>query len=134
MKVNPGLLISLISLLLISSSSQLNDYDRLLSWAKNNSCEISDKIGMKYISENNKTFFVKKDIKKNEVLFRIPSKILLTLDKALELSGKKINKLYEAYKKHKWGFSNDALKYRIQQSFLAYLMYNAMKHKSSKNK
>ena len=134
MQFNPGLLIFLISLVLISPSYQLNDYDRLLSWAKNNSLEISDKIGMKYVSENNKTFFVKKEIKKNEVLFRIPSKILLTLDQALELSGKKINKLYDLYKKHNFGFTNDALKYRIQQSFLAYLMYNAMKHKSAKNK
>ena len=116
------------------SISKSNDYERLLEWGKNHSVYISDKLAMNYTSENVKNFYLKEEVAKNETLMIIPKELLLNVDSALKLFGTKTNKLYEKYKKEKFEFVNDFLNYRIDQSFLAYLMYSANKHKSEKNK
>ena len=110
------------------------DYEQLLEWGKNNNVFLSDKIAMNYTSENLRNFYVTKEIDKNETIMIIPKEIILTFNKALNLSGTKTKKLFEKYKNEKFEFVNDYLKYRIEQSFLAYLMYSANKHKSAKNK
>ena len=114
------------------SISKSNDYERLLEWGKNHSVYISDKLAMNYTSENVKNFYLKEEVAKNETLMIIPKELLLNVDSALKLFGTKTNKLYEKYKKEKFEFVNDFLQYRIQQSFLSYLMYSGNKHKSHK--
>ena len=89
---------------------------------------------MNYTSENIKNFYAKEEIEKNETIMIIPKDIVLNIETALKLFGTKTNKLYEKYKNEKFEYTNEFLKYRIQQSFLAYLMYAGNKHKTEKNK
>lgn len=111
------------------------DFNNLLEWGFNYSLEISDKIGMKYISENNRTFYVKKEIKEDEVILRIPSEILLTIESGLELFGKKTKKLFESFKNQKTKYGNEPNSQRLQQAFMAYLLYiGNMQKDSKKNK
>jgi len=101
-----------------------NNYDYLLEWGKNNSLFISDKIEMKYASENNKTYYAKDDIKENTLIMSIPFKIMLNIDNALELlNNKKLKKLYSEYKKDKFEISVGFLPASLDQSFLSYLIY-----------
>jgi len=101
-----------------------NNYDYLLEWGKNNSLFISDKLEMKYSSENNKTYYAKDDIKENTLIMNIPFKIMLNIDNALELlNNKKLKKLYSEYKKDKFEISVGFLPASLDQSFLSYLIY-----------
>ena len=129
--------ILLITLQIISIKT--NDYDLLLEWGKNNSVYISNKIAMNYTNENNKKYYVKKKIKKDEIIMSISKKLLLNIDSALKIMGTKTKKLYENYKKkHLENKKNikgdDILHYQIDQSFLAYLMTVANQYKSKNNK
>jgi hypothetical protein len=135
------IIIALVLVIIISDilTQKKNDYDLLLEWGKNNSVFISDKIAMNYTNENIKNYYVKKKIKKDETIMSIPRKILLNIDSALELSGPKIKKQFEIYKKEDFRNKqkdgiNEILPYRIDQSFLAYLMTIANKNKSPKSK
>ena len=110
------------------------DYDHLLEWGKSHNVYISEKLAMNYTSENIKNFYAKEEIEKNETIMIIPKDIVLNIETALKLFGTKTNKLYEKYKNEKFEYTNEFLKYRIQQSFLAYLMYAGNKHKTEKNK
>ena len=129
----------LLSLLFIGTliniiNTKSDDYDHLLEWGKSHNVFISDKLAMNYTSENIKNFYAKVEIEKNETIMIIPKELVLNIETALKLFGAKTNKLYEKYKNEKFEFTNEYLKYRIQQSFLAYLMYAGNKHKSEKNK
>ena len=124
----------ILEILFTFSICKSNDYDKLLEWGKNHSIFISDKLAMNYTSENIKNFYLKEEVEKNETLLIIPKELLLNVENALNLLGKKSNKLYEKYKNEKFEYVNEFLEYRIEQSFLAYLMYAANKHKSDKNK
>lgn len=121
-----------ISFTIIKTKS--DDYEHLLEWGKSHKVFISEKLAMNYTSENIKNFYAKQEIEKNETIMIIPPEILLNIETALKLFGTKTNKLYEKYKNEKFEYTNEFLKYRIQQSFLAYLMYAGNKHKSEKNK
>ena len=79
-------------------SSKQNDYELLLEWGKNHSVYISDKIDMNYTNENNKNYYVKEEIKKDEIVMTIPKKVLLNIDSAINILGKKIKKQFEIYK------------------------------------
>ena len=139
-----NILFSLIIIIITShifTTSKKNDYDLLLEWGKNNSIYISDKIAMNYTNENNKNYYVKKKINKDEIIISIPKKLLLNIESVLNLLGPKTKKQYENYKKEHFNNNsnnkkdpNDILSYRIDQSFLAYLMTIANKNKSNKNK
>ena len=114
-------------------------YDLLLEWGKNHSVFVSDKIAMNYTDENNRNYYVKQEIKKGEVIISIPTAILLNIESALKLSGPKIKKQFEAYKKQNFETKIDnsfkeIMSYRVDQSFLAYLMTVANKNKSKKSK
>ena len=122
------LLISIF--LFISRTDQKTDYDMLLEWGKNNSLIISDKIEMKYISENNKTYYAKEKIFKNEVILIIPDAITLNIKNALRLYGKKGKKLYKEFKSYFNEFKND---FMSDQVFLAYLMYKVNKNDKLKS-
>jgi hypothetical protein len=135
------IIIALVLVIIISDilTQKKNDYDLLLEWGKNNSVFISDKIAMNYTNENIKNYYVKKKIKKDETIMSIPRKILLNIDSALNLSNPKIKKQFEIYKKEDFRNKqkdgiNEILPYRIDQSFLAYLMTIANKNKSPKSK
>jgi hypothetical protein len=135
------IIIALVLVIIISDrlTQKKNDYALLLEWGKNNSVFISDKIAMNYTNENIKNYYVKKKIKKNETIISIPRKILLNIDSALNLSNPKIKKQFEIYKKEDFRNKqkdgiNEILPYRIDQSFLAYLMTIANKNKSPKSK
>ena len=140
-----NILFSLIIIIITShifTTSKKNDYDLLLEWGTNNSIYISDKIAMNYTNENNKNYYVKKKINKDEIIISIPKKLLLNIESVLNLLGPKTKKQYENYKKEHFNNNsnnnkkdpNDILSYRIDQSFLAYLMTIANKNKSNKNK
>ena len=131
-----SLLLSLIIVVTIINNinTKSEDYDHLLEWGKSHNVFISEKLAMNYTSENIKNFYATKEIEKNETLMIIPKELVLNIETALKLFGTKTNKLYEKYKNEKFEFTNEFLKYRIQQSFLAYLMYAGNKHKSEKNK
>ena len=128
----------LLSMLILKTTlKKNNDYKLLYEWGKNNSLFISDKIAMNYTNENNKNYYIKKNINASEVIMKIPKKLLLGIEKGLKLSGSKTKKQYENFKKllRTDNYeSPDALKYRQDQAFLAYLMYNADQNKSKKNK
>ena len=114
-------------------------YDLLLEWGKNHSVFVSDKIAMNYTDENNRNYYVKQEIKKGEVIISVPTAILLNIESALKLSGPKIKKQFEAYKKQNFETKIDnsykeLMSYRVDQSFLAYLMTVANKNKSKKSK
>ena len=51
------LIISILGLL-----QRKNTYDYLLEWGLNNSLMISNKLRMRYTSENNKTYYAKEEI------------------------------------------------------------------------
>ena len=129
--------LSIIILAILLSIANINakstkDYDLLLEWGLNHSVFISDKIGINYTSENLKNFYVKEDIDKNETIMIIPPELVLNIKSALNLYGPKTKKLYDKYKKAKFEYVNDFLKYRIQQSFLAYLLLTGEKHNNNK--
>ena len=123
------LVLIIIGILINTSNSKSNDYEHLLEWGKNYSVFISDKLAMNYTSENIKNFYATKEIEKNETLMIIPKELVLNIETALKLFGERTNKLYEKYQNEKFEYTNEFLKYRIQQSFLAYLMYAGNKHK-----
>lgn len=123
----------------ILTISKKNDYELLLDWGKNNSIYISDKISMNYTNENNKYYYVKKKINKDEIIMSVPNDIALTLNSSLNLLGRKTRKQYENYQKQKFEEEkrqgqNDIIINRKIQSFLAYLMAIANKNKSRNNR
>ena len=129
-----------ILLLIIYTFSFINTknaYDNLVEWGRNNSFFISDKLGMRYVSENNKTFYSKEDIPKDTLLMTIPFKMILNLKNALELlDNKKINKLYSEYKKNASDVSLGFFTSDSNQTFLSYLIYlvNHRQKQYKKNK
>jgi hypothetical protein len=125
--------IILIGIFIQNIYSGSKDFDTLLKWGKKNGLVFSDKIEMNYTSENIKNYVVKEEIPKNESIMTIPTELLLNIKNALSLAGPKMKKAYEKYQKAKFEYTNDFLQYRIQQSFIAYLMYSANKYKSDKN-
>ena len=130
-----NILIIAITLSITSiNTKSTKDYDLLLEWGTNHSVFISDKIGINYTSENLKNFYVKEEIGKNEEIMIIPTDLILNLESGLNLYGQKTKKLYDKYKKEKFEYVNDYLYYRIQQSFLAYLMLQGNKHNNKFHK
>ena len=130
-------IIILISYIFSSYNKDKNDYDLLLEWGKNNSVYISDKIEMNYTNQNNRNYYVVKKIKKDEIIISIPKSLPLNVASALNILGSKAEKKYKTYKKiftDKNKEDKEILSYRIEQSFLAYLMTIANKNKSKKNK
>ena len=128
----------LITIFLNVNSEKKSDFDLFIEWGKNNSFFMSNKIAMNYTNENIKNYYVKEKIMKNELIMRIPKKILLNIDSALNLMGSKTRKQFEAFKKTYFENAKEEhkeiLKYRVDQAFLAYLMTVANKNKSKKNK
>ena len=112
-----------------SFSTKKSDYDILLEWGKNYSLEISDKIKIEYINENNKTYYAREKIQKGEEILNIPKSLFLNIENALALYGKKAKKLFSSFKKK----LNESSIFNLEQSFLAYLMYKVNKNKKSKN-
>jgi hypothetical protein len=102
----------------------------LLKWGKDNSIEISDKIEMNYISENNKTYISKEKIFENEIILNIPNSVALSVENAIKLYGKKAEKLYEEFKSYNNETNNFFL---LDQQFLAYMMYRVNKNNKTKN-
>ena len=126
----------LIILILVNINSK-DSYDYLLEWGKNNSLEISDKLGMRYINENNKTYYAKEDIDEYTIIMKIPFNLMLNVKNALKLlNNKKLSKLYEEYKKDEFKIKVGFLHFSVDQSFLAYLMYlvNRRQNHYKKNK
>ena len=120
---------------LIGSLKGKNAYDSLLEWGLNNSLQIAEILGMRYISENNKTYYAKEDMPDQALIMKIPSSLILNLDKALELlNNKKLNKLYSEYQKTEFKISLSFLPANSEQSFLSYLMYLVTHHKKQYKK
>jgi hypothetical protein len=127
-------LVSIAILIININARSTKDYDLLLEWGKNHSVFISEKLGINYTSEEHKNFYVKEDIEKNEVIMTIPTELVLNIENALNFYGPKTKKLYDKYKKAKFEYVNEFLKYRKQQSFLAYLMLIGSKHNNKFHK
>jgi hypothetical protein len=130
-------IIILISHIISSYNKDKTDYDLLLEWGKKNSVYITDKIKMNYTNENNRNYYVVEKIKKDEIIISIPKSLTLNIDSALNLLGSKARKQYQAYKNKFTDIIKEdkaIISYRIDQSFLAYLMTIANKKKSKKNK
>ena len=118
-----------LSIIIIPISSEKADYDLLLEWGKNNSVEISNKIYMEYKNENNKTYFTKDKIFKDDEILSIPNSILLNIENALELYGKKAENLYNVFVSE----LKEKANFYIEQAFLAFIMYKInIKEKSKK--
>ena len=114
----------LLIILIITIISTKSSYDLLVEWGKNNSFTISNKLEMRYISENNKTFYAKETIKEKEELLRIPYELILNVDNSLILyKMKKLSTLYEKYKRETFIYDVDFIPGSIDQSFIAYLIY-----------
>ena len=130
-----SLLIILLTLSISIKAKTTKEYDLLLEWGKNHSSfYLSDKIAINYTSENVKNFFVIKEIERNETIMTIPPEMVINIHNAFKLYGSKMKKLYEKYKKEKFEYVNDYLTYRIQQSFLAYILYSGNKHNNKFHK
>jgi hypothetical protein len=123
-----------IGLLLNIITTKSEDYEKLLEWGRNKGLFISDKLAINYTSENIKNYYATQEIEKNETIMIIPTDLVLNIETALKHFGPKTKKLYEKYQNQNFEYVNDFLKYRIQQSFLAYLMYSGNRHKTEKNK
>ena len=123
-----------IGLLLNIIATKSEDYEKLLEWGRNKGLFISDKLAINYTSENLKNYYATQEIEKNETIMIIPTDLVLNIETALKHFGPKTKKLYEKYQNQNFEYVNDFLKYRIQQSFLAYLMYAGNRHKTEKNK
>ena len=109
--------------LIISSSSSKTPFDNLLEWGLNNSLYFSDKLGMKYINENNKTFYAKEEIPENTLLMTIPYELMLDRVKAFKLlDNKKLEKLYKDFKNEKFEIDIGFLPASLEQGFLAYIL------------
>ena len=122
---------------ILNSFNSKNNYDYLLEWGKNNSLFISDKLSMKYIDEDNKSYYANDNIPENTLIMNIPFKIMLTVKNALDLlNSKKLNKLYAEYKKDNFKINIDFLPFSHDQSFLSYVIYLVNYHKKhyKKNK
>ena len=108
----------------LSSLYGKNNYDYLLEWGKNNSLLISNKLGMRYTNENNKTYYALEEIPENTLIMDIPFKIMLNINNTLEmLHSKKLNNLYKEYQKDIFEISVGFLPASLDQSFLSYLLY-----------
>ena len=135
--INYLVVIIFISQIIYSYNKDKTAYDLLLEWGKNNSVYITHKIRMNYTNENNRNYYVVEKIKKDEIIISIPQSLPLNVDSALNILGSKYRKQYKTYKKiftDKNKEDKEILSYRIEQSFLAYLMTIANKNKSKKNK
>ena len=122
---------------ILNSFNSKNYYDYLLEWGKNNSLFISDKLSMKYISENNKSYYANEDLSENTLVMNVPFKVMLNVKNALDLlNSKKLKKLYVEYKKDDFKISIDFLPFSLDQSFLSYLIYLVNYHQKhyKKNK
>ena len=127
----------LFIIFIISFISTKSPYDLLVEWGKNNSLKISNKLEMRYLSENNKTFYAKEAIKEKEEILHIPYDSMLTVEKALDLFKiKKLSTIYEKYKHETFNYNIDFMAGSIDQSFLTYLIYyiNNRVKKYKKNK
>ena len=133
-KISNCLIIFIITLISYTNNKSTKDYDLLLEWGKNHSVFISDKIGINYTSENLKNYYLKEEIDKNETIMIIPKELILNIENGFDLYGPKTKKLYQKYKKEKFEYVNELLPYRIQQSFLAYMMYQGNKHNNKFHK
>ena len=112
----------LLTKLLLFSNSK-TPYDYLLEWGKNNSLFISDKLGMRYINENNNSYYALDDIPENTLIMNIPYDLMLNREKAFKLlENKKLEKTYEEYKKLKFSVDIGFLPASLEQSFLAYIL------------
>ena len=130
-------IIILISHIISSYNKDKTDYDLLLEWGKNKSVYITNKIKMNYTNENNRNYYVVEKIKKDEIIISIPKSLTLNIDSALNILGSKVKKQYQTYKNKFTDIikeDKEIISYRIDQSFLAYLMTIANKKKSKKNK
>ena len=115
--------------ILIVFSSGKSDYDLLLEWGLNNSVEISDKIYIEHINENNKTAYTKNKIFKDDEILTIPKTLILNIETALELYGKKAKDLFDIFSSE----LKDKSDFYIEQAFLAFIMYKInIKEKSNK--
>ena len=109
---------------ILGSLKGKNEYDYLLEWGLNNSLMISNKLGMRYTNENNKTYYAKEEIPEHTLIMDIPFNIMLNIDIALELlNSKKLNKLYSEYQKSEFEIQVGFLPASLDQSFLSYLIY-----------
>ena len=90
----------------VLSRNKKTNYDLLLEWGKN-SVYVTDKIAMNYTDENNNNYYVKQEIKKGEVIISVPTAILFNIESALKLSGRKIKKQFEEYKKQNFDTKTD---------------------------
>ena len=98
-------------------------YDDLLSWGIDNSLFISDKLGMRYINENNKSYYALDDIPENTLIMDIPYDLMLNRVKAFKLlENKKLEKIYEDFKKLKFSIDVGFLPASLEQAFLAYIL------------
>ena len=120
---------SFIILISKSYSAKKSDYDLLLEWGKNNSLEISDKIKIEYINENNKTYYANSTIQKGEEILNIPKSIFLNIENVIALYGKKAKKFYSLFKSE----LNESSDFNLEQSFLSFIMYKVNKNQKSKN-
>ena len=114
----------IIIICFIASLNGKNNYDYLLEWGLNNSLMISNKIEMKYENENNKSYYAKDEIDENTLIMNIPFEIMLNIDNSLKLlNNKKLNTVFEEYKKTNFSISVGFLPASLDQSFLSYLLY-----------
>ena len=123
-KISTEIIILLSFIFLIKTIDSKSAYDKLLEWGKNNSLFISDKLGMKYINENNKTYYALDDIPENTIIMDIPYELMLNKDNAFKLlEHKKLEKIYNEYKKTKLGVDVGFLPASFEQSFLSFIIY-----------
>ena len=82
---------------------------------------------MKYINENNKTFYALDDIPENTLIMNIPFELMLNKENIYKLLDaktlEKLNKIYIDYKKTKFAIDVGFLPASFEQSFLSFILY-----------
>ena len=78
---------------------------------------------MRYINENNKSYYALDDIPENTLIMDIPYDLMLNRVKAFKLlENKKLEKIYEDFKKLKFSIDVGFLPASLEQAFLAYIL------------
>lgn len=129
------LILSLINDIISIDDSNAKTYAKFLKWGRKHNITISNKLDLEFITFNKRYYVAKDEIQEGEVLLSVPLKVILTSDKAILLSSKKLKVNIKEFIK-KYYNDDNGLKGVSQstkeQTVITYAMYRAME--SSKGK
>ena len=113
-------------------------YEKLLKWGLSHNLSITEKI--RFIKEKDtKQYIAKNLIPEDDIIMDIPPECMLNINSTLSLlNSKKFSKAYEKYieidKSNTAEMENLKDSHRVEQAFMAYVLYTVNKHKKKYKK